>query len=110
MDRSVPGEYRNNIFASAHHRPRFSWSLSRNRRRSSSNSTQTMPATVTVFKAESEEPDDDAQARSSASDGVNRSAVVLSLGSPEVDHGTGDTVFSLSAEREVRCVAVSHPP
>lgn len=54
--------------------------------------------------------DDDGDGGGSSSDdttrntinSTERSAVVMTLGPPEVDQGTGNTVFSLSAEREVR--------
>lgn len=55
--------------------------------------------------------DDDSAGSGTGSDGAGQEGsgdalVVLVLGSPEVDRGTGNTVFSLSAEEEVICVCV----
>lgn len=88
-----------------------------------SNSTDSMPATVTVVTrsngvsagagddggsstGDTPTSDDsdggDADGHGDGDEGGDRSAVVLTLGSPEVDRGTGNTVFSLSAAREVK--------
>lgn len=77
-----------------------------------------MPSTVSIFNTGGAVPSSggstdgagSVSSTNSNSDGGEVAAgggevgalVVLVLGSPEVDSGTGDTVFSLSAEVEVR--------
>lgn len=77
-----------------------------------------MPSTVSIFNTGGAVPssaggtdgaggvgssNSDSDGEEAATGGGEEGAlVVLVLGSPEVDSGTGDTVFSLSAEVEVR--------
>ncbi|CAN0501579.1 unnamed protein product, partial [Ectocarpus sp. 12 AP-2014] len=82
------------------------------------NDPQLMPSTVSIFNTGGAVPssaggtdgaggvgssNSDSDGEEAATGGGEEGAlVVLVLGSPEVDSGTGDTVFSLSAEVEVR--------